>query len=345
MYKEVQEVYMKIFKWATLVMILFLIAGGGLYFVKLSDQHEPEKPIRQQLVDNAQDNKANEPKLEKKQVNEPLPNLGLQAKSVILLDAKNGDVLYDKNIDQSMPTASMSKLMTEFLVLESIHNNKITWEKPLSISNYVFTIGNNPGFASVHLNNAQNYTVRELFNAMAIHSANDAAIALAEAIAGSEKDFVTNMNETAKKIGLEHTHFVNSTGLNNLDLGNFYSTGSPNDTNIMSAKDVALLAQQLIAQFPEILDVVAEPKLKFEQHTYTNSNWMLPAVNKQNAGFEGVDGLKTGYTDEAGYCFVGTVKRNDKRFISVVMGAPSKISRYTETARLYEAAFEQNNSK
>jgi D-alanyl-D-alanine carboxypeptidase (penicillin-binding protein 5/6) len=332
---------MKMVKWATLVMILVMLAGGGLYFSKLSNQHNLEKPIRQQQADSDQDITTKGQKPEKKLVSEPLPNLGLQAKSVILLDAKNGDILYDKNIDQSMPTASMSKLMTEFLVLESIHNNKITWEKSVSISDYAFAIGNNPGFASVHLNNAQSYTVRELFNAMAIHSANDAAIALAEAVAGSEKDFVVRMNETAKQLGLENTHFVNSTGLNNLDLGNFYSTGSPNDTNIMSAKDVALLAQQLIAQFPEILDVVAKPKLKFGQHTYTNSNWMLPAINKQNAGFEGVDGLKTGYTDEAGYCFVGTVKKYDRRFISVVMGASSKISRYSETARLYETAFKQ----
>jgi serine-type D-Ala-D-Ala carboxypeptidase (penicillin-binding protein 5/6) len=101
----------------------------------------------------------------------------------------------------------------------------------------------------------------------------------------------------AKQLGLEHTQFVNSTGLNNNDLGNFYSTGAPNDTNIMSAKDMALLAMKLINQFPEVLQVVDEPQFTFGQQTYINTNWMLPEINKQNVGFEGVDGLKTGYTD------------------------------------------------
>ena len=109
----------------------------------------------------------------------------------------------------------------------------------------------------------------------------------------------------------------------------------------MSAKDVALLAKQLISEHPEFLDIIKQPKYTFRNHTYTNSNWMLPAINKHAVGFDGVDGLKTGYTDEAGYCFAGTVKRNDKRLISVVMGASTKVTRFSETERLYKAAFNQ----
>jgi D-alanyl-D-alanine carboxypeptidase (penicillin-binding protein 5/6) len=316
-------------------MILLIIAGGGLHYAKSFNQLNLDQHSNQlATVDHSS-------KRSESKTTEHLPNLGLQAKSVILMNAQTGDILYEKDIANPLPTASMSKMMTEFLVLKAIHDHKITWDKSISISNYAYAISNHPGFASVHLNKGQPYTVRELFTAMAIHSANGATIALAEAVASSEKDFVIKMNETAKQLGLKDTHFVDSTGLNNSDLGSFYSTGSQNDTNVMSAKDVALLAKQLIQQFPDILDVVDEPKFTFGQHTYTNTNWMLPQINKQNVGFEGVDGLKTGYTDEAGYCFVGTVKRNDMRLISVVMGATSKVTRFTETEQLYETAYHQ----
>lgn len=335
---------MRLFKWFTLVLVVLIIIGGGLYFAKTLNQPDIEKPIKQQpsIVN---DNTTNGHKVPKKALIGTLPNLGLQAKSVILMNAQNGHILYEKDTNQPLPTASMSKMMTELLVLEAIHDHKISWDKSVLISDYVYAVSNHPGFASVHLKKGQSYTVRELFNAMAIHSANGAAIALAESVSGSEKDFVIRMNETAKHLGLKQSYFVDSTGLNNKDLGNFYSTGSPNDTNLMSAKDVALLAKQLIHQFPEFLNVVDEPELTFGQHTYTNTNWMLPEINKQQVGYEGVDGLKTGYTDEAGYCFVGTVKRKDLRLISVVMGASSKVTRFSETERLYETAFSQSGNR
>lgn len=330
---------MKLFKWFIPVMVL-LIAGGGLYFAKTFDQPDMEQPVKQLSgVDREMTTKEEEPIVGS--VNEPLPNLGMQAESVILINAQDGNVFYEKNSDQPLPTASMSKMMTEVLVLEAIDDDTITWGQSVEISDYAYTISNQPGFASVLLNKGQTYTVRALFNAMAIHSANGATIALAEAVSGSEKDFVVRMNDKAGQMGLEHSQFVNSTGLNNTDLGNFYATGAPNDTNIMSANDVALLAQQLIHQYPDILEIVDEPTFTFGQQTYTNTNWMLPEASEQNVSFDGVDGLKTGYTDEAGYCFAGTVKRNDNRFISVVMGTSSKLARFSETKRLYEAAFNQ----
>lgn len=175
---------------------------------------------------------------------------------------------------------------------------------------------------------------------MVIHSANGATIALAETVAGSEKDFVIMMNEKANLLGLTQSTFVNTTGLSNSDLGNFYSTGSSQDTNSMSARDVAMLAKHLIEQFPEVLDVVKEPKVTLGQQTFSNTNWMLPDNNQANVSYEGVDGLKTGFTYEAGYCFAGTVKKDDLRLISVVMGASTKVTRFSETKRLYEAVYE-----
>src|SRR5699024_8715692 len=140
----------------------------------------------------------------------------------------------------------MSKIMSELLVLEAIDDGIIHWKDEIQISEYAFTISNQPGFASVKLKKDKTYTVRELFYAMAIQSANGAAIALAEAVSGSEKEFVTSMNEKAKQLGLNDTVFVNSTGLTNHDLNGYYSTGSVDDTNKMSANDLAILAQTII---------------------------------------------------------------------------------------------------
>ncbi|GGE30192.1 hypothetical protein GCM10011391_05960 [Pullulanibacillus camelliae] len=276
---------------------------------------------------------------------ELLSPLHLQAKSVILMNAKNGHIIYEKNSDQALPTASMSKMMTEFLLLKAIHEHKITWDQKVKISHYAHAISNHPGFASVHLKKDQPYTISELYKAMVIQSANGAAIALAEAVAGSEKQFVEEMNGEAKALGLRESHFVDSTGLDNTDLGSYASTGSPNDTNKMSARDLAKLAQKLITNYPEILQITSQPKLVFDHRTYVNTDWMLPAINEQHLGYAGVDGLKTGYTSEAGHCFVGTVKQKGRRLISVVMGASSTVTRFSETKQLYQAAFRKLNQR
>jgi serine-type D-Ala-D-Ala carboxypeptidase (penicillin-binding protein 5/6) len=331
---------MKIITYSSIVMALILMSGSYLYkSEKTSPLDDVERPVRQvAYID--RDLSQNMKEIQKGFFIEPLPELGIQAKSVILINTQNGDILYNKNIDQSLPVASMSKIMTELLVLEAIHENKISWSTAVSISDYVYAISNHPGFASVQLKKEHTYTVRELFDAMVIHSANGATIALAETIAGSEKDFVIMMNDKAKQLGLTQSNFVNTTGLSNSDLGNFYSTGSLEDTNSMSARDVAMLAKHLIEQFPEILDVVEEPKVTLDQETFSNTNWMLPENNQANVSYEGVDGLKTGFTNEAGYCFAGTVIKDDLRLISVVMGASTKVTRFSETKRLYEAVFE-----
>jgi serine-type D-Ala-D-Ala carboxypeptidase (penicillin-binding protein 5/6) len=331
---------MKIFKYTSLVIALFIFTGSYIYIQENTKQPDDvERPVNQMASMN-RDISKNMKEIQDGFFIDPLPEMGIQAKSVILVNTQNGDILYDKNIDQALPVASMSKIMTELLVLEAIQATKINWNTAVSISDYVYAISNHPGFASVHLKKEKTYTVRELFDAMVIHSANGAAIALAETVAGSEKDFVSRMNEKANQLGLAQSKFVNTTGLSNGDLGDFASTGTAVDTNTMSAKDVAMLAKHLIEQFPEILDVVEEPKVTLDQETFSNTNWMLPDNNQANVSYEGVDGLKTGFTNEAGYCFAGTVKKDDLRLISVVMGASTKVTRFSETKRLYEAVFE-----
>src|SRR5690625_5032094 len=173
---------------------------------------------------------------------ESLNNVEINAESAILINAENGDILYEKNIDEQLPIASMSKMMTELIVLDAIDEGIIAWDDTVSISDYPFTISKIPGLSSIPLDQNERYTIHDLFMAMAIQSANEASIALAEATYGSEEEFVVNMNKKAEQLDLTQSRFVNTTGLSNEDIEGFYSTGERNDSNEMSAKDVATLS-------------------------------------------------------------------------------------------------------
>ncbi|MGP4042152.1 D-alanyl-D-alanine carboxypeptidase family protein [Gracilibacillus sp. D59] len=266
-----------------------------------------------------------------------IDEIDLDASSVMLINADTAHIIYEKNSGTPLPTASMSKMMTELLVLEAIDSGELDWSSKVAISDYAYNISHHPGYSSVDLSQERNYTVEELFQAMAIHSANGAAIALAEAVSGSEESFVQQMNERAQELQLEATQFVNCTGLNNQDLGDYYSVGNINDTNTMSAQDLAILAQYLITTYPELLETINQPEYVLNDRKYQNTNWMLEG----DLAYDGVDGLKTGFTDLAGYCFTGTVQRDGVRLISVVMGTSSKVERFIETETLYERAFEK----
>ena len=233
--------------------------------------------------------------------------------------------------------------MSELLVLQAIENGELTWDEQINISDYAYKISNHPGFASVKLKEEGSYTVKELFQAMAIHSANGATIALAEAVSGNEQAFVQQMNSTAQILGLKQTTFVNSTGLTNSDLGEYYSAGKPEDTNMMSASDLARLAAFIIEEYPDLLEVSKRREFDFQDETFGNSNWMLPGSEidylkniDTEVTFDGIDGLKTGYTEIAGYCFTGTAMIGDRRFISVVMGTDNLEDRFLETKILFE---------
>ncbi|WP_075983410.1 D-alanyl-D-alanine carboxypeptidase family protein [Bacillus massilinigeriensis] len=265
--------------------------------------------------------------------------LGVQAEAAILLDASTGKILYEKNVDTVLGVASMSKMMTEYIVLDSIKNNKISWDQKVNISEYVHKMSDeSTGLSNVGLTQGEEYTVEELYQAMAIHSGNGATVALAELISGTEKNFVTLMNKKAGELGLKDYKFVNSSGLNNRDLLGNYPAGSATDENLMSARATAKLAFHLINDFPEVLETSKIPNLKFRDKKlpYKNFNWMLPSLVH---GYEGVDGLKTGHTDLAGYCFTATAERNGQRFISVVMKAKTQDSRFTETRKILDYAF------
>lgn len=269
------------------------------------------------------------------------PSLDVKAEAAILVDAETGKILYQKNADKLLPPASMSKMMTEYLLLEAINKKKISWEQKTSISEYAHKISQNRTLSNVPLRIDDKYTVRELYQAMAIYSANGATIALAELLAGSEGEFVKRMNAKAKEFGMKDYHFVNSTGLNNKDLFGNHSSGNETDENMMSARATAILAFRLLSDHPEVLETASIPKMVFREGTddeieMENWNWMLPSLVK---GYNGVDGLKTGSTDLAGNCFTGTIKKGDTRLISVVMKTDSRLARFDETKKLFDFGF------
>lgn len=267
------------------------------------------------------------------------PALNLNVRSAILVEATSGKILYKSNEDVPYAPASMTKMMTEYIVLESIKKNKIKWEDKVTADDYAAFLGK-PGGSSVLLAKGDVHTVKELYEAMAIYSANDATALLAEKVAGSEANFVKIMNEKAKKFGMTNTYFATSTGFPLNELGQF-APPSANGDNKMSARDAAILAKELITTYPELLETTKIAHKTFREGTpnplkMDNWNWMVPTLVCQ---YEGVDGLKTGHTDEAKYCFTGTAERNNMRLISVVMGADSEVHRFSETAKLFDYGF------
>ncbi len=269
--------------------------------------------------------------------------LDLTAEAAILLDAETGKILYEKNADKVLGVASMSKMMTEYLVLEAIADGKISWDQEVLIDEYVHNLSKGAGLSNIGLTQGEKYTVKELYEAMAIFSGNAATVALAQLVSGSEKNFVTLMNKKAEELGMKDYKFVNSSGLNNSDLLGKYPAGSETEENVMTARDMATLAFRLLNDFPEVLETSSQSKLTFRDgEEYPNFNWMLPGLIYE---YQGVDGLKTGSTDFAGYCFTATAERNGQRYISVVMKSISKDARFTDTRKILDYAFSNFSSE
>ncbi|MGN7355903.1 D-alanyl-D-alanine carboxypeptidase family protein [Paenibacillus sp. SAF-054] len=267
------------------------------------------------------------------------PLFKIDASAAVLMDVQTGKVYYEHNASAALPPASMSKMMTELLVLKNVHEGHNSWDEPVTASRYAANVTG----AEIGLRPGQTLPMRTMFEAMVIHSANDAAIALAEHIAGSEKAFVDQMNATAREIGLSSlTAFANATGLSSADLTAFKSASSEGETQ-MTAKDLAKMARYLIRTYPELLEVTEKtelyiPEMKRTLHT-TNS--MLPG---ESFAYSGNDGFKTGYTERAGYCFTGTSERDGKRFIAVVMGASDTQKRFEDAAKMFNYGFDNKSS-
>lgn len=270
--------------------------------------------------------------------------LEVDAAASLTVDYNTGQILQGNNIDEPLGVASITKTIVEYIVFEEIEAGNIDWDTPIKISDYAYTISQDYVLSNVPLRNGEEYTLEELYNAMAIYSANGATIAIAEAIAGTEASFVDRMKKTVESFGIEDAKLYNSTGLNNSYLdGNIYPGSDINDENSMSARSIAIIANKIIRDYPEILETASIPRMAFREGTddeiqMENWNWMLEGLLFEK---DGVDGLKTGTTDFAGATFTGTATKGDRRLITVVLDSGSdRVTRFKETAKLMDYGFD-----
>ncbi|HIZ16427.1 MAG TPA: D-alanyl-D-alanine carboxypeptidase [Firmicutes bacterium] len=242
--------------------------------------------------------------------------LELNAKSAVLMEKSTGRVLYEQNPHERLAPASITKIMSLLLIMEAIESGKITIDDTVSASEHAVSMGG----SQIWLEVGETMTVNELLKAVAIGSANDATVALGEYIAGSEEAFVNMMNERAAQLGMENTHFVNCTGL---DAENHYT----------SAYDVALMSRELIGH-----DLIKQYSSVW-MDSLREGETQLVNTNKLVRFYEGATGLKTGTTDEAGYCLSATAERDDMELIAVVMGSDSGNNRFNSARKLLDHGF------
>lgn len=271
----------------------------------------------------------------------------IDASAAIALDPATGQVLYEQNADQALPIASMTKMITAYIVLAQIKQGKLTWEQTVKPDDLIYQLSQNKDLTNVPLQADGQYTVKALFQAMMVASANDAAMMLANQVAGSQKDFVDLMRQKVADWGIQDAQLYSVSGLNNEFLGAEVYPGSPADAeNEMSAVDVALVAQKLLADYPEILETTKQAHFTFGAQTSDETamstwNLMLPGENNAPQDYV-VDGLKTGTTDKAGDCFTGTATKDGQRILTVVMHANGEDTgrRFIETNKLMQYVFD-----
>lgn len=275
--------------------------------------------------------------------------VNLAVKSAIAIDSDSGQILYAKNADKTLPIASMTKLVTVYLTLNAIKNKKISWNQKVKPTAPIVKVANNAEYSNVPLKMGHSYTIKQLYQASLIESANGAAMLLGQTIAGSQKAFINQMRAQVKKWGIEDAKIYTACGLPNGNLGkDAYPGINKNAENTMSAKDMAIVGQNLIKDFPEVLDTTKLAHLDFKDQRKTtemaNFNWMLKGLSQYDQAYP-VDGLKTGTTDAAGACFIGTIKHSGARLITVVMGARHQDgtdpSRFIQTKKLMNYIFTQ----
>ncbi|GAB2481775.1 D-alanyl-D-alanine carboxypeptidase PBPD1 [Alkalibacterium psychrotolerans] len=275
-------------------------------------------------------------------------DLEVEAESAILIDFDTSQILYNQNAEDQRGIASMTKMLVEYILFEEIEEGNIDWDTEITISEYAHNISQNYALSNVPLRLGETYTVQELYESLAIYSANGSTIALAEEMEGSEEAFVDRMRELVESWGITDYELYNTTGLNNSFLmGNHYSGSDEDAENYMSAKDIAIVSQRLIADYPEVLDTASVPTKTFREGTsdaigMMNWNWMLEGLTHERMD---VDGLKTGTTQIAGATFAGTAESDGRRLVSVVMGAGDGFSdrglRFEETSKLFDYGFDQ----
>lgn len=239
----------------------------------------------------------------------------LAASAWILVDANTGKVLVEHNADDQLPPASLTKMMTSYIVAGELHNGKVKEQDMVPISVTAWEMGG----SRMYVQEGTQVPLIDLLRGVVIQSGNDASVALAEYLAGAEGAFADVMNQQAKLLGMKNSNFHNATGW-------------PSDGHLTTARDLSLLARALIQDFPEHYDIYAEKYFEYNNIKQPNRNRLLWRDSS-------VDGLKTGHTEEAGYCLVASAVRNGMRLISVVMGTSSEEARARESQKLLAFGF------
>ena len=242
-------------------------------------------------------------------------------KSAILIERDTGKVLYEKNSNESLPPASMTKIMTMLLIMEALDEGKLSYDEKVRASEYAASMGG----SQIFLEAGEEMTVEELLKGIAIGSGNDAAVAMAERIAGSEEAFIDMMNKKAEELELKDTKFQNTTGL-------------PVEEHYSSAYDMAIMSKELL-KYEDITKYTGKYEAYLREDT-DNKFWLVN-TNKLVRFYPGVDGLKTGFTREAMYCLTATAEKDGMRVIAVVFGAPTPKDRNAQVTKMLDYAFSQ----
>lgn len=246
----------------------------------------------------------------------------LQSKSVILKEANTNTIIYETNSHEALPPASITKIMTLLLIYEAEADGKFSWEDSVSVSEHAASMGG----SQVFLEPYETQTAADMTKCIAIASANDAAVAMAEFIGGSEEGFVSMMNDKAKELGMTDTNFVNACGLDA-------------DGHLSSAADIALMTEALITKFPEVKEYTTKWQDTIIHSTKKgDTEFGLTNTNKLIKWYPGATGLKTGSTGKALCCLSGTAEKNGMSLVAVVMGAPDSKTRFLEVMKLFDYA-------
>lgn len=250
-------------------------------------------------------------------------DLGLKSKSAILMEATTGEVLYEHNSDQALPPASVTKVMTLLLIYEAVESGRIKWDDVVTVSEHAASMGG----SQVFLEATEQQTVATMTKCISIASANDASVAMAEYIGGSEQGFIEMMNKRADELGMENTNFVNACGLDA-------------DGHETSARDIAIMSRELITRFPEVSEnattwmdtIIHKTRSGEKEFGLTNTNKLVKWYN-------GATGLKTGSTSKALFCLSGTATKDEMDLVAVVMGGPSSAIRFQEVMQMLDYGF------
>lgn len=250
-------------------------------------------------------------------------SMSVDARSAILIEPQTGKILFEYNSNEQYAPASVTKVMTLLLIYEAIANKQISWEDSVTVSQHAASMGG----SQIFLEAMEVQPVRDLVKSIAIASANDAAVAMAEFISGSEESFVALMNEKASELGMENTNFVNACGLDD-------------PQHLTSANDIALMSRELITKYPEIFEFTNIWQDSITHKTARGeTEFILTNTNRLIKNYPGATGLKTGSTSTALYCLSGTAKRDNLELIAVIMGASDPTARFSETMKVLDYGF------